>query len=81
MEKHIGKTEKKRLKEEILASKKPKVRLSGKNGNVFNLAAICSTALKKVGQADKAKEMQGRILSAKSYEDALRIMAEYCEVS
>ena len=60
---------------------KPKAKFTGKNGNVFNLIGICSAALKKAGQADKAKEMQTKILSSGSYEQALAIMAEYCEVS
>jgi hypothetical protein len=60
--------------------KKPKVKLVGENGNVFNLMGICSRALKNAGQSEKAKEMCKKITSSKSYNEALSIMMEYCEV-
>lgn len=59
---------------------KPVAKLIGKDGNVFNLIAICSRALKKAGQADKAKEMQDKIFSCGSYDEALSITMEYCEI-
>jgi hypothetical protein len=60
---------------------KPKVKLVGENGNVFNLMNICSRALKNAGQPEKAKEMSHKIqTTAKSYEEALAIMMDYCEV-
>jgi len=63
-------------------TKKPKVRLSGKDGNVFYLMGLCSNALKKAGQKDKSIEMVKKITSeAKSYDEAIQIMADYCEVS
>lgn len=60
---------------------KPKVRLSGTDGNVFALLAQCSRALRKAGQADKSKELQQKVFKAASYDEALRLMMEYCEVS
>ena len=60
---------------------KPIVQLSGKDGNVFNLMGICSKTLQRSGQPEKAKEMTKKISSeAKSYDEALSIMSEYCEV-
>lgn len=59
---------------------KPRVKLVGENGNVFNLTAICSRALKNTGQADKAKEMSDKIFSCGSYNEALAIMMDYCDV-
>ena len=59
---------------------KPRVKLTGENGNVFNLIAICSKALKEAGQADKAKEMGEKIFKCGSYDKALAIMMDYCEV-
>jgi len=60
---------------------KPRAKLVGENGNVFNLMGICSRALKKAGQPEKAKEMCEKITkTAKSYGEALEIMSEYCEV-
>lgn len=55
---------------------KPTVRLSGQNGNIFNLIGIASKALPR----DKASEMQNRIFKSGSYEEALQIIAEYVEV-
>lgn len=60
--------------------KKPRVKLSGKDGNVFNLIGLCSSALKSAGQHDQAKEMSGKCFSAGSYDEALQIMMEYCDV-
>ena len=61
--------------------KKPKVKLIGENGNVFNLMGICSRALEDSGQPEKAKEMRDKITTtAKSYDEALAIMMEYCDV-
>jgi len=60
---------------------KPKVKLVGENGNVFNLMAICSRALKNAGMENEAKEMTEKIkTTAKSYNEAITIMMNYCEV-
>jgi hypothetical protein len=61
-------------------SAKPKVKLSGKDGNVFNLIGICSAALKKANQPDKAKEMSEKCFASGSYDEALCIMMDYCDV-
>ena len=61
--------------------KKPRVKLVGENGNVFNLMAICSRALKQAGMPEKASEMVNKITGeAESYDEALAIMMDYCEV-
>ncbi|MCL2440491.1 MAG: hypothetical protein FWD14_01995 [Treponema sp.] len=61
--------------------KKPIVKLVGQNGNVYNLMAICSKALRDFGQPELAKEMYDKITTtAKSYDEALQIMMDYCEV-
>jgi len=59
---------------------KPKAKVVGQDGNVFNLIGICAKALKKANQADKAEEMQGKIFNCGSYDEALVIMAEYCDL-
>ena len=59
---------------------KPKAKVIGEDGNVFNLIAICSKALKRAKQQDKAKEMQDRVFGCGSYDEALTIMGEYCEL-
>ena len=63
-----------------MENKKPTAKLVGENGNVFNLIAICKKALEKAGQHEKAKEMQNKIFGSGSYDEALAIMMDYCEV-
>ena len=58
---------------------KPKVQLVGQDGNVFNLLGICTRALKKSGQDEEAKELQKRVLSSGSYDEALALMLKYVE--
>jgi hypothetical protein len=60
--------------------KKPRVKLVGQDGNVFNLIGICARALRKAGQADKATEMTRKCFGAGSYDNALQIMMDYCDV-
>ena len=61
--------------------KKPRVKLVGENGNVFNLMGLCSRALKEAGMKNEASEMVNKITTtAKSYDEALAIMMDYCEV-
>jgi len=59
---------------------KPRVKLVGEDGNVFNLMGICSRELKRVGQHEQSKEMCSKIMSSKSYSEALSIIMEYCDV-
>ena len=58
---------------------KPKVQLVGQDGNVFNLLGICTNALKRAGQSEEAKELQNRVTSCGSYDEALVIMYEYVD--
>ena len=60
---------------------KPKAKLIGANGNIFNLAGIAGRVLKRDGQWNKAKEMYQRITqTAHSYDEALAIIMEYVDV-
>lgn len=59
---------------------KPIAKVIGEDGNVFNLIAICSKALKKEGLYEEAKKMQSECFNAGSYEEALQIMGNYCEL-
>ncbi|CAK7037320.1 hypothetical protein [Tissierella sp.] len=59
---------------------KPKCKLVGKDGNIFNLMGIASRTLREVGMKDKAEEMIYRINNSKSYLEALAIISEYVEI-
>lgn len=60
--------------------KKPKVKLSGTNGNVFVLTGKCATALKDAGMETQSEEMCAKIFRSKSYDESIQIMMEYCDV-
>ena len=61
--------------------KKPSCPLVGQNGNIFNLMAVASQALRQNGMTAEAKELQNRIMGrdCHSYEEALGIISEYVE--
>jgi hypothetical protein len=61
-------------------TKKPVAKVLGKDGNVFNLISICSTALKNAGLKAQANEMTNKVMSSVSYHEALSIMGQYCEL-
>lgn len=58
---------------------KPKAKVIGENGNVFNLLGICTKALRANNQAAQAKEMSAKIFTCGSYDEALQMMSEYVE--
>lgn len=60
---------------------KIEVKLIGEDGNIFNLLSLASRALKREGQNEEAKEMEKRVFESESYEQALRIIGEYVEIS
>ena len=59
---------------------KPKCKLIGQNGNVFNLMNIVSRELKRAGFDTEAKEMVDKVTSSMSYDEALQCLMEYVEV-
>ena len=59
---------------------KPKCKLLGKDGNIFNLIGIASRALKDAGLQDQSKEMTNKVMSSNSYSEALSIISDYVEV-
>jgi len=59
---------------------KPRCKLIGEDGNIFNLISIARRKLVKAGQADIAKEMEAKVKSSKSYSEALGIICDYVEV-
>ena len=58
---------------------RPRVRLVGQNGNIFNLVSIAGLALKQVGLINERAEMQKRVMGAGSYDEALQIIMEYVD--
>jgi len=59
--------------------KKPKAKLVGTDGNVFNTLGICAKALRTAGLTEESKEMTEKVFKARSYDEALHIMSEYCQ--
>ncbi len=59
---------------------KPICILTGQDGNVFNVIGLVSRALKRAGQADKAREFVDRAMKSKSYDDVLALCWDYVEV-
>lgn len=58
------------------------VQLSGQNGNVFNLMAIVTRALKDHGVSmDEIAEFKKEVTSSKSYDQALRVMMDWVKVN
>jgi hypothetical protein len=60
---------------------KPKVRLTGKDGNVFNIIGLVSRALKNAGMAKEAAEFRTKAFGAGSYDEVLQLAMDYAEVS
>lgn len=65
--------------EDIPKIAKPRCKLVGEDGNIFNLIGIASRALKQAGLMDQAKEMQNKVFQSGGYEEALAIICEYVE--
>lgn len=62
-------------------TERPTVKLTGENGNIFNLMGIASKALERAGQREKAKEMRDKIINeAKSYHEAIATIADYVNI-
>lgn len=59
---------------------KPKCKLTGENGNIFNLMAIASRTLRVNGKDKEAEEMNARVFECESYDEALRIIGEYVDI-
>lgn len=71
----------KQINNNIEKTYKPKIKLSGKDVNIFTLVAIVSNALKKENQIKEAKELWDKLFDCKSYEEAIRLIGNYCDIS
>ncbi len=58
---------------------KPRCKLVGADGNIFNLMGIASRTLKDAGLEEQAAEMRERIFKSESYDRALQIIMEYVD--
>lgn len=58
---------------------KPRCRLVGSDGNIYNLLGIASRALKTNGQREDAEIMRERVFASGSYYEALSIITEYVD--
>lgn len=60
--------------------KKPIAKITGENSNTLVLLSICTKALKRDNQPEKAKELTERVFNSGSQKEAIDIMGEYCEL-
>ncbi len=58
---------------------KPTVKLTGQNGNVYNIISLVSSALRKAGLRDKEKEWKEKAFKAGSYDEVLQLCFDYVE--
>ncbi len=60
---------------------KPDCPLIGQDGNIFNLVGIASRTFREAGMPEQAKEMSGRVFASGSYDEALRIIGAYVNIT
>lgn len=59
---------------------KPKCKLIGEDGNIFNLMGIAAATLRKAGNAQEARELISRVTTCASYTEALSVIGEYVDI-
>jgi hypothetical protein len=59
---------------------KPKCKLVGENGNIYNLISIAQRTLRRNGLHEQATEMAEKVCQSKSYSQALCIIMDYVDV-
>ena len=59
---------------------KPKCKLVGTDGNIFNLLGVARKALREADQRELGEKITNRVYTAKSYDEAIQIIMEYVEV-
>jgi len=63
-----------------MTNTKPKVKLTGTDGNVFSLVGLVAKALRRAGLADQAEKFTTRAWNSHSYGEVLQLCMEYCDV-
>jgi hypothetical protein len=58
---------------------KPRAKLVGADGNIFNVLGIASNALKEAGLKEDDDNMVRRVFHSTSYDHALAIIQEYVD--
>ena len=59
---------------------KPKCKLVGEDGNVFNIIGSVSKSLKQAGLKTEATEFQDKAFNSGSYDEVLQLAMKYVEV-
>lgn len=59
---------------------KIKVKIIGRNGNIFNIVGKVSKELEKNSQKKEASEMRNKVFESRSYEEALMVISNYVEI-
>lgn len=57
------------------------VRLTGQDGNIFNLMGIVVRALRTNGFGDEVDDFVSEVTSSKSYHEALAVMMQWVNVN
>ena len=60
--------------------KKPKCKLIGEDGNIFNLVGIAARTLRQNGMEEQAKELCERLKEQPDYDHALMLIANYVDI-
>lgn len=76
------------LKDDVMAQakklihdKKPVVNIKPEAGNIFNTMELCIKALQDQGdKVEQIKAMRKKVLKVRSYNKALEVFSEYCEL-
>jgi len=61
-------------------TEKPKCRLIGKDGNVFNIIGLVTQALERAGRKKEAEEFTDWAFIARSYDEVLILCSEYVDI-
>jgi len=59
---------------------KPKCKLLGENGNVFNIIGRVKKALKEAGMVIEAKQFTEKAFACDSYDKVLQLTMKYVEI-
>lgn len=65
--------------QEQTSAQRPKLKLVGRDGNIFSILGKASRLLKENGQPEQAKKMSERVYQSGNYYKALAIISEYVE--